>query len=141
MNDAVAYIITAVLGGGIFKGIEAVYRAVTETREKRVLAEVVGAKTPTEIESVAVTTMTSALESAQSRIQSLEGERRLDQEHYLGRIALLEAEKLTDREYYQSRILELTNQIHSMREQLETVERTLANLLQESHQIDEEERS
>lgn len=138
MNDAVAYVITAILGGGLFKGLDALYRAVTDSREKRSLAATIGAKTPTEIESVSVTTMTSVLSSAETRIKSLEKERRDDYDHYQARIAVLELEKETDRQYYQGRIVELTEQLHQVREAMESMETKLADLLAETQHRDDE---
>lgn len=133
MNEIVPYMITAILGGGMFKGIESVYRAITDSKEKRTLAEAVGARTPAEIESVAVTTMTSALESAQTRIVALQAEREADRQYFQGRISTLEAQKQQDQEYYLARILELTEQLQHMRQEMEVMERSLAALLAETN--------
>lgn len=135
MQDALAYIVTAVLGGGLFKGLEALYRAVTDAREKKALADSVGAKTPVEIESVSVATMTSALESSQRRIEAIEKEREKDREYYQKRISELEAERVTDREYYQARILELNEQLKHVRTELTAVERKLVELLEDTHRV------
>lgn len=133
MNEIVPYAITAILGGGMFKGMESIYRAITDSREKRTLAEAVGARTPAEIESVAVTTMTSALESAQTRIRALQDEREADRQYFHGRISTLEAQKQQDQEYYLARILELTEQLQHMRHEMEVMERSLAALLAETN--------
>lgn len=133
MQDALAYIVTAVLGGGLFKGLEALYRAVTDAREKKVLADSVGAKTPVEIESVSVSTMTSALESSQRRIEAIESEREKDRAYYQKRISELEAERISDREYYQARILELNEQLKHVRQELTAVERKLVELLEDTN--------
>ena len=138
MNEAVSYAITLILGGGLAKGIESVVRALTESKEKRSLAASVGARTPTEIESVSVTTMTSALTSAQSRIVSLEGERQRDHEYYQNIIEVIKQERDADRAYYQGRILELTEQLQHVRQEMETMERKLAELLAETHVKEEE---
>lgn len=109
-----AYAVTAVLGGGLFKGIEALIKGFSEAREKKVLGDSIGAKTPAEIESVSVATMSTALESAQARITSLEGERKLD------------------RDYYQGRIKELSDQLASVRKELTMMEARLGQLLEET---------
>ena len=111
MEGVLPYIITVVLGGGLFKGLDALYRAVTDSREKKVLSDAIGAKTPAEVESVSVSTMTKALDSAQNRISSLEAERTLD------------------KEYYQGRIAELNDQLQRVREELIRMEKKLSSLL------------
>lgn len=80
-NQLLELIITLVLGGGLLKGIEAVYRAYTEGKEKQRLGAAVGAKTPAEIESLTVSTMISVLESAEDRIKSLTAERETDRDY------------------------------------------------------------
>src|SRR5690242_11496897 len=110
MNEVVSLVVTGVLGGGVFKAVESIYRAWTDSREKKSLAEQIGAKTPAEIESVSVKTMTYALTSAESRIRSLEAESVRDREHYEARIAVIEEERQTDKEIYQARIAELSEQ-------------------------------
>lgn len=110
-NSLVEYLITAILGGGFFKGIETLYRAVSDAREKKALSLNIGAKTPVEIESASVTTMAVALQSAQDRIEHLESERE------------------TDRSYYQARIAELTEQLHRVRNELREMEIKLSNLV------------
>lgn len=138
MQDALAYIITAVLGGGVFKGLEALYRAVTDAREKKVLSDSIGAKTPVEVESVSVATMTSALESSQKRIEALEDERGKDRAYYQNRIAELEAERVNDREHYQTQIMELKEQLKYVRAELTAVERKVVELLEDTHHVVEE---
>ena len=103
------------LGGGLFLGIAALWKAISESREKKALTETLEAKTPAEVESVVITTMTKALESAQTRITSLEREREID------------------KQYYQERISELTQQLRNVREELVEVEQKLAGLLAETH--------
>lgn len=132
MQEALAYIVTAVLGGGLFKGLEALYRAVTDAREKKTLADSIGAKTPVEIESVSVATMTSALESSQRRIEAIEKERESDRKYYTSRISDLETERETDRDYYQARIIELTDQLAHVRAELMSVERKLVAFLEDT---------
>jgi chromosome segregation ATPase len=109
-------IIAVFLGGGLFLGIAALYKAISEAKEKKGLTEALEAKTPADVESVSVATMTKALESAQSRITSLERERDLD------------------KKYYQDRIAELTEQLHRVREEMAEMEQKLSNLLAETHQ-------
>lgn len=111
MNEIVGYIISLVLGGGLLKGIESVWRAVSESQEKKILAESVGAKTPAEVESVSVATMTTALESAEKRIRSIEKERTEDRDYYLGQIA------------------ELKTQLERVRAEMHSMEQKLADLL------------
>lgn len=114
MDSVLAYTITAILGGGFFKGLEAIYRAINESKEKKKLADVVGAKTPAEIESVSVATMTRALESAQHRISSLELERE------------------SDRDYYQERIRDMSQQLQRVRDEMHAMELKLSSLLAET---------
>lgn len=114
MDGVVGYLISLILGGGLLKAIESVYRAVTESREKKVLADSVGAKTPVEIESVSVSTMTTALESAEKRIISLEKER------------------TSDRDYYLSQISDLKEQLERVRSEMQSMERKIAELLAET---------
>lgn len=111
------YIITVLLGGGLFKGLEAFYRAVVDSREKRILSDAVGAKTPVEVESLSVSTMASALESAQKRISSLEEERE------------------TDKKFYQDRINELLNQVQELRSEIEKTEEKLRTLVDSTKRI------
>lgn len=111
MDGIAGYIISLVLGGGLLKAIESVFRAVTESKEKKILAESIGAKTPAEVESVSVATMTTALESAQNRILSLEKERREDRDYYLGQISDLKA------------------QLEFVRDEMHSMEKKIANLL------------
>ncbi len=110
---------SAILGGGLFKGIEAIYSAIVNAREKAKLSAAVGAKTPAEIESVSVTTMTSALTSAQGRITSLESEREID------------------RVYYQTIITDLKEQLKRVRDEMLEMERKLSELLDATHEIPE----
>lgn len=117
MDSVFAYAITIILGGGLFKGIEALYRAVVDSREKRQLSAVVGARTPAEIESVSIATMTAALNSAQGRITSLEKERE------------------TDRLYYQGRISEMSEQLKRVRDEMAAMEQKLAELLSETTHV------
>ena len=88
-NTALEFIITILLGGGLLKGVEAVYRAYSDGKEKKKLLSVVGAKTPVEIESVSIATMAAALTSAESRIKSLVVERGEDLKHYEARTKML----------------------------------------------------
>lgn len=81
-NGALETIITILLGGGLLKGIESVYRAYVDGKEKQRLFNVVGTKTPVEIESVSIATMAAALTSAQERIKNLVIEREQDQTYY-----------------------------------------------------------
>lgn len=138
MSEVVSYAITLILGGGLAKGIESLIRALTEAKEKRSLAASVGAKTPAEIESVSVTTMTSALTSAQSQIEALTEARRQDQEFYKNRIGVIEKERDDDRTYYTGRIIELTEQLQHVRQEMEAMERKLAGLLAETQMKNEE---
>jgi hypothetical protein len=108
-------LIAAVLGGGLFLGIAALIKAFSEGREKKSLQEALEAKTPAEVESVSIATMTKALESAQTRITSLEREREID------------------KQYYQQRITELTEQLRNVRVELVEMEVKLAGLLAETH--------
>lgn len=111
MPDYVGYILSLVLGGGLLKGIESLFRAVTESKEKKVLADSIGAKTPLEMESVSVSTMKTALESAQDRIKSIEKERNEDRVYYLGQIA------------------DLKTQLERVRSEMQLMERKIAELL------------
>lgn len=115
MDNLLSYAITAILGGGLFTGISALYRAIVESKEKKNLAKASGAKTPLEIESLSVATMTKALESAQNRISALEEERK------------------SDRDYYQDRIRELTLQLQRVRDELTSMEVKVAELIAETH--------
>lgn len=117
MNEIVGYIISLVLGGGLLKGIESVYRAVTESKEKKILAESVGAKTPVEVESVAVATMRTALESSELRIKSLERERKEDRDYYLGQIS------------------DLKTQLQRLRAEMKFMEDKITELLKEPEDI------
>lgn len=116
-NSILPLAVSAILGGGLFKAIGALIRAFSEFREKNSLSATIGAKTPAEIESVSVATMTSALESAQRRIKSLEDEREID------------------KKYYQDRISELKDQLNAMRDELVSMERKLAEILDETQKI------
>lgn len=131
MDSVFAYLVTAILGGGLFKGIESLYRAVSDSREKKMLSDSIGAKTPAEIESVSVATMRTALESASTRIAVLEAERSTDREYYQQRISQLEEERTVDREFYQTRIKELTDQLQHIREEMEKMEIKLGELRNE----------
>lgn len=110
------YIMTGILGGGLFKGITVLWRAITEAREKKQLGEQIGAKTPAEIESISVATMNTALQSAQRQIEALQAERKSDQE------------------YYQGRIKELSDQLATVRGELADMEKRLSALLEETEQ-------
>lgn len=81
-NNVLETIITILLGGGLLKGIESIYRAYVDGKEKQRLFKVAGSKTPVEIESVSIATMAAALTSAQERIQNLVVERKQDQLYY-----------------------------------------------------------
>lgn len=85
-------VIMVILGGGLLAGIGALRKAFAESKEKEALSNALDAKTPADIESVAVATMSSALTSAQSRITSLEQERSADKEYYQGIITDLKAQ-------------------------------------------------
>lgn len=138
MSEVISYAITLILGGGLAKGIESLVRALAESREKKSLAASVGAKTPAEIESLSVTTMASALTSAQSQIEALTEARSQDQRFYENRIGVIEKERDDDRAYYTGRIVELTEQLQHVRQEMESMERTLAELLAETHPKHEE---
>ena len=88
-NTALEFIITILLGGGLLKGVEAVYRAYSDGKEKKKLLSVVGAKTPVEIESVSIATMAAALTSVESRIKSLVAERGEDLKHHEAKTRML----------------------------------------------------
>jgi len=111
MPDYVGYILSLVLGGGLLKGIESLFRAVTESKEKKILADSIGAKTPVEMESVSVSTMKTALESAENRIISIERERNEDRDYYLGQIA------------------DLKTQLERVRSEMQLMEQKIAELL------------
>lgn len=111
MEGVVGYLISLILGGGLLKAIESVYRAVAESKEKKILADSVGAKTPVEVESVSVATMTTALESAENRIKSLEKERTSDRDYYLGQIS------------------DLKDQLERVRSEMQSMEKKIAELL------------
>lgn len=113
-TNLVAYAVSAILGGGLFKGITALWKAITESREKKTLSDSIGAKTPAEVESMSVTTMVTALKSAQARIQSLE------------------AERVSDRDYYHTRIKDLNDQLTTLRRELTAMEERLSALLAET---------
>jgi hypothetical protein len=112
MDSILPVLVSGILGGGLFLGLAALYRAFSESKEKKILADSVGAKTPGEIESISVATMTKALESAQTRISSLEQERN------------------TDKAYYQGRISELNAQLETMQIKLQEMAQELAELAQ-----------
>lgn len=132
MSDVVAYVVTAILGGGFFKATESLFRAITESKEKKALSDAVGAKTPVEIESVSVATMTTALQSSQSRIKFLEDEREKDNRYYQDRITQLEKERTEDRLFYQERIKELNDQLIHVRAEMASMEKKIADLLAET---------
>jgi septal ring factor EnvC (AmiA/AmiB activator) len=115
MEHLLSYVIPLILGGGLFKGLDALWRGISDSKEKKVLTAAIGAKTPAEVESVSVATMTRALESAQGRITSLEAERK------------------SDKEYYQGRIQELNEQLRRVREEMASMEKKLTELLAETH--------
>lgn len=111
MPDFVGYVLSLVLGGGLLKAIESFVRALTESKEKKILAESIGAKTPVEMESVSVSTMKTALESAENRIISIERERNEDRDYYLGQIA------------------DLKTQLERVRSEMQLMEHKIAELL------------
>lgn len=115
MDGVVGYLVTLFLGGGLLKGIESIFRAVKDAKKDEVLTKAVGDKTPAEIESIAVTTMATALKSSEERNKQLEAERK------------------TDREYYQAQIIELKAQLEHVRSEMQTMEQKLAELLADTH--------
>lgn len=91
MNSTqIVTLIVAFAGGGFFTGIGALIRGWREGRAIDAEAADIGAKTPVEVESVSVTTMKTALESAQKRIEALEIERKADRDYYVGQITELQ---------------------------------------------------
>ena len=68
----VVSIIIALLSGGLIMAIVALRRSKHENAKIDREAEAIGAKTPAEVESVAITTMTTALTSAQTQVKALE---------------------------------------------------------------------
>lgn len=113
-HDVLASIVSLILGGGLWKGIESLIKGISGARRAKAVAESIGAKTPVEIESLSVATMKVSLESAQSQIESLEAQR--------------DADKL----YYQGRIKELTDQLERVRGELQAVQDQLTDLLRET---------
>lgn len=111
MDGFVGYLVSLFLGGGLLKAVESVYRAVTETRQKKVLTDSVGAKTPAEIESISVSTMATALDSAEGRIKQLVVERE------------------ADRQYYLAQITELKAQLEHVRAEMQSMEQKISELL------------
>lgn len=111
MDGLVGYLVSLFLGGGLLKAVESVYRAVTETRQKKILTDAVGAKTPAEIESISVTTMATALESAENRIKQLVVDRE------------------SDRLYYLAQITELKTQLDHVRSEMQSMEQKISELL------------
>lgn len=122
MTEVLQYVIPFILGGGLWKAVESLLRALNESKEKRELASILGAKMPGEIESVSVATMTIALESAERRIRSLEEERTFDREIYQNRIAELADQLKRVRS-------ESADQLRQVRSELAVMEERVRNLL------------
>ena len=115
MNDILTLAITAVLGGGFFKGLETLYRAVTDSKETKELVKIAGAKAPAEVDSVTVSTMKTALEAVRQQNVALQEDRE------------------RDRLYYQGRIEELTNQLERLRVEVTLMETQMRALSQEAN--------
>lgn len=111
MAEWLPALVSALLSGAIGTGIGAIITARSTAREKQALANSVDARTPVEVESAAVATMTAALESAQSRIDALVKER------------------ADDRAYYEGRITDLESQLEQVRAKLREVELQLIEAL------------
>ena len=115
MNDILTLAITAILGGGFFKGLETLYRAVTDSKETKELVKIAGAKAPAEVDSVSVSTMKTALEAVRQQNIALQEDRE------------------RDRLYYQKRIEELTDQLSRLREEVTLMETQMRALSQEAN--------
>lgn len=115
MDGMVGYIFSLLLGGGLLKGIESLYRAIKDSKTADALAKQVGAKTPAEIEQIAVNTMATALKSSEERNQQLTKDREADQI------------------WYTSQIEDLRNQLKHVRAELQAMETKLAELLADTH--------
>lgn len=115
MDGVVGYLVSLVLGGGLLKAIESFYRAVKDSKTADQLAKQVGAKTPAEIEQIAVNTMATALKSSEERNAALTEERE------------------ADRLWYTRQIEDLRAQLQHVRAEMQAMEQKLAELLADTH--------
>ena len=108
LSESLRVITPVLFGGGIVGFVTAIIKARPQARQINAKAKAIGIRTDAEAESVAMATMKTALESAQSRIVALQTERENDRTYYDGRIQELEA-----------RVSQLLEELRSVQEKLE----------------------
>lgn len=120
MSDLVTTLVTVLLSGGVFAAIATLITSRAVARKSNSETKAIDAKTPVEVDSIAVQgadmavlTMSRALESATSRIDQLEREREEDRR----------------------RIRDLEDKVEELRGKVETAEAALADARQTGAQL------
>lgn len=108
LSDALRIITPVLFGGGVVGFVTAIIKARPQARQINARAKAIGLRTGAEAESVVITTMKTALESAQSRINALQAERENDRLYYDGRVQELEG-----------RVSQLLNELKAVQTKLE----------------------